>query len=269
MTQGLIDAHGALPKLMPFVHLPVQSGSDRMLKAMNRRHRAQTISTSSRGCARRGPISRSPRISSSAFPAKPTPISRRRWRSFARSVSPRPSRSNIRRAPARRAPSAKTRSTRRDHARAPRDAAGAGRRRSGRPSTPRRSGAIVDVLFEKPGRHDGQIAGKSPYMQAVHVDGAARTGWPRRAGRKSSPPAPIRSSGEIVARSGAGIDGQWRRVRRGTGAARRRKPDAEITLGLRRQPPCVARVRPSTTRTSPRSSGACASPASPTAITSR
>src|ERR1019366_522611 len=41
MTQGLIDAHGALPKLMPFVHLPVQSGSDRVLKAMNRRHRAQ------------------------------------------------------------------------------------------------------------------------------------------------------------------------------------------------------------------------------------
>ncbi|MGE0195238.1 MAG: TRAM domain-containing protein, partial [Methylocystis sp.] len=32
-------------------------------------------------------------------------------------------------------------------------------------------GRDVGVLFEKPGRHEGQIAGKSPYMQAVHVEG--------------------------------------------------------------------------------------------------
>jgi len=38
MTQGLIDAHAELPSLMPFLHLPVQSGSDRILKAMNRSH---------------------------------------------------------------------------------------------------------------------------------------------------------------------------------------------------------------------------------------
>ncbi|MBV8764204.1 MAG: TRAM domain-containing protein, partial [Hyphomicrobiales bacterium] len=31
-------------------------------------------------------------------------------------------------------------------------------------------GRTVDVLFEKPGRHQGQIAGKSPYMQAVHLE---------------------------------------------------------------------------------------------------
>jgi tRNA-2-methylthio-N6-dimethylallyladenosine synthase len=40
MTQGLIDAHGDVEKLMPFLHLPVQSGSDRILKAMNRSHSA-------------------------------------------------------------------------------------------------------------------------------------------------------------------------------------------------------------------------------------
>ncbi|MBC6497280.1 MAG: tRNA (N6-isopentenyl adenosine(37)-C2)-methylthiotransferase MiaB [Alphaproteobacteria bacterium GM7ARS4] len=40
MRQDLIDAHGDIPQLMPFVHLPVQSGSDRVLKAMNRRHTA-------------------------------------------------------------------------------------------------------------------------------------------------------------------------------------------------------------------------------------
>ncbi len=38
MTEGLIRAHGEVEKLMPFLHLPVQSGSDRVLKAMNRSH---------------------------------------------------------------------------------------------------------------------------------------------------------------------------------------------------------------------------------------
>jgi tRNA-2-methylthio-N6-dimethylallyladenosine synthase len=38
MTDGLIAAHGDVEKLMPFLHLPVQAGSDRILKAMNRSH---------------------------------------------------------------------------------------------------------------------------------------------------------------------------------------------------------------------------------------
>jgi tRNA-2-methylthio-N6-dimethylallyladenosine synthase len=42
MTEGLVAAHGEVAKLMPFLHLPVQSGSDRILKAMNRSHSAQS-----------------------------------------------------------------------------------------------------------------------------------------------------------------------------------------------------------------------------------
>jgi len=38
MTDELIAAHGEVDKLMPYLHLPVQSGSDRILKAMNRSH---------------------------------------------------------------------------------------------------------------------------------------------------------------------------------------------------------------------------------------
>ncbi|HWK36973.1 tRNA (N6-isopentenyl adenosine(37)-C2)-methylthiotransferase MiaB [Sphingomonas sp.] len=38
MTQGLIDAHRDVESLMPFLHLPVQAGSDRVLRAMNRSH---------------------------------------------------------------------------------------------------------------------------------------------------------------------------------------------------------------------------------------
>ena len=42
MTDSLIAAHGEIEKLMPYLHLPVQSGSDRILKAMNRSHSAET-----------------------------------------------------------------------------------------------------------------------------------------------------------------------------------------------------------------------------------
>ena len=40
MTEGLIEAHRDVPQLMPFLHLPVQAGNDRVLKAMNRSHTA-------------------------------------------------------------------------------------------------------------------------------------------------------------------------------------------------------------------------------------
>jgi tRNA-2-methylthio-N6-dimethylallyladenosine synthase len=42
MQDDLILAHRDIPKLMPYMHLPVQSGSDRILKAMNRKHTAES-----------------------------------------------------------------------------------------------------------------------------------------------------------------------------------------------------------------------------------
>ena len=42
MDDALIAAHGEIDKLMPFLHLPVQAGSDRVLKAMNRSHTADS-----------------------------------------------------------------------------------------------------------------------------------------------------------------------------------------------------------------------------------
>jgi tRNA-2-methylthio-N6-dimethylallyladenosine synthase len=42
MSDALIEAHGEVGKLMPYLHLPVQSGSDRVLKAMNRSHSTES-----------------------------------------------------------------------------------------------------------------------------------------------------------------------------------------------------------------------------------
>ncbi len=42
MDEELIDAHGSIHKLMPYLHLPVQAGSDKVLKAMNRKHTAES-----------------------------------------------------------------------------------------------------------------------------------------------------------------------------------------------------------------------------------
>ncbi|MXP10055.1 tRNA (N6-isopentenyl adenosine(37)-C2)-methylthiotransferase MiaB [Pseudoblastomonas halimionae] len=42
MDEDIIEAHGSIAKLMPYLHLPVQSGNDRVLKAMNRSHTAES-----------------------------------------------------------------------------------------------------------------------------------------------------------------------------------------------------------------------------------
>ncbi len=74
-------------------------------------------------------------------------------------------------------------------------------------------GRTVSVLFEKPGRHEGQIAGKSPYLQAVHVDipkGDAISGWLGRIADVRI--TELRSNslhGEIVSPVGEADRGGW------------------------------------------------------------
>ena len=41
MTEDLIECYSIIKKLMPFVHLPIQSGSNKILKLMNRKHRVE------------------------------------------------------------------------------------------------------------------------------------------------------------------------------------------------------------------------------------
>ena len=170
MTQGLIDAHGALPKLMPFVHLPVQSGSDRVLKAMNRRHRAQDyLDIVARLRAARPDVALSsdfivgfPGETDADFEETLALIRAVGFAStFSFKYSPRPG-----------TPGAEREDQIADEIMRGRlailQALVEAQRQAFNAAT---VGRVVDILFEKPGRHDGQIAGKSPYMQPVHVFG--------------------------------------------------------------------------------------------------
>ena len=172
MDDDLIAAHRDLPMLMPFLHLPVQSGSDRVLAAMNRQHTAADyLRLVERLRAARPDLALRP-TSSSATRARPRRISPRRWRWCAQSASPRRSASNTPRAPARR------RQLRQPSARK--------QKKTGACTNCRRCcatqqarfnagcvGLTLPVLFTGPGRHPGQIAGRSPFLQPVHLTGPA------------------------------------------------------------------------------------------------
>jgi tRNA-2-methylthio-N6-dimethylallyladenosine synthase len=171
MAQELIDAHGAIAKLMPYVHLPVQSGSDRILKAMNRKHGADAyLSIVERLRKARPDIAMSsdfivgfPGESNADFEAT---MALARAVGFASSFSfkysPRPG-----------TPAADRDDQIEEHIKSERlamlQALLEEQRQAFNAAT---VGRKVDVLFEKPGRHEGQIGGKSPYMQAVHAEGS-------------------------------------------------------------------------------------------------
>jgi tRNA-2-methylthio-N6-dimethylallyladenosine synthase len=172
MSDDLIAAHGANAKLMPFLHLPVQSGSDRILHAMNRKHTAQEyLDAVARIRAARPDIA----LSSDfivGFPGE-TEEDFRATMALARVIG-----------------FAQTFSF----------------KYSGRPGTPAATredqvpeevkaerlqrlqelleaqqasfnaahvGQTLPVLFERKGRHEGQLVGRSPYLQLVHADAGA------------------------------------------------------------------------------------------------
>jgi tRNA-2-methylthio-N6-dimethylallyladenosine synthase len=168
MDDDLIAAHGDCPQLMPFLHLPVQSGSDRILEAMNRQHTADHYR---RLVARIRDVRPDIALSSDfivGFPGESDRDFRATLRlvedvgyaqCFSFKYSPRPG-----------TPAAamelqvdeKTASARLGELQALLDAQAAAFNASC-------VGRTLPVLFEKRGRHDGQIVGRSPYLQPVHV----------------------------------------------------------------------------------------------------
>jgi len=168
MEESLIAAHRDLPGLMPYLHLPVQSGSDRVLAAMNRRHtRRDYLDVIARMRTARPDIAFSsdfivgfPGESEDDFRTTLALIDAVGFAgAFSFKYSPRPG------TPAADRPdqvSEEVKSERLyrlqekiDHQQASFNAQCRGLR--------------FDVLFEKSGRHPGQIVGRSPYLQPVHV----------------------------------------------------------------------------------------------------
>ncbi|MFN3615120.1 MAG: tRNA (N6-isopentenyl adenosine(37)-C2)-methylthiotransferase MiaB [Rubrimonas sp.] len=176
MTDDLIAAHAELPQLMPFLHLPVQSGSDRILKAMNRRHTAADyLRLIDRIRAARPDIALSgdfivgfPGETEDDFEATMA-LARavRHAQAYSFKYSPRPG------TPAADAPGQVPEAVKADRlarlqARLAEDQAAFNAATVGRE---------IEVLFEKPGRRAGQLVGRSPWLQAVHVEaGSELTG---------------------------------------------------------------------------------------------
>ena len=168
VDEDLIRAHGDLAQLMPFLRLPVQSGSNRILEAMNRKHTAaHYLSLIDRFRAARPDIVFSsdfivgfPGERDEDFQATMALVREIGFvQAFSFRYSPRPG-----------TPAAGIED------KVP-DAVAQARLLELQDLLERRQraffagmiGRTLDVLFEKPGRHDGQLIGRSPYLQGVHA----------------------------------------------------------------------------------------------------
>jgi tRNA-2-methylthio-N6-dimethylallyladenosine synthase len=170
MDAELITAHRDLPSLMPFLHLPVQSGSDRVLAAMNRRHTAADyLRLVEKLRAARPDIALSsdfivghPGETDGDFQATMTLVREVRFaQAYSFKYSPRPG------TPAAGAP-AQVADTSKESRLAELQALLRGQQSEFNAAC---VGLTLPVLFTGSGRHPGQVAGRSPFLQPVHVTG--------------------------------------------------------------------------------------------------
>ncbi len=172
MDDDLIAAHADLPTLAPFLHLPVQSGSDRILKAMNRRHDVAAYLDIIAKVRRVAPdvafssdfIVGFPGETEADFEATLALVREVGFASaYAFKYSERPG------TPAADAPDQVVEAVKEErHARL--FALLESQRLAFNHAI---VGRRLSVVFDKPGRHPGQLGGRSPYMQAVHVEAPA------------------------------------------------------------------------------------------------
>jgi tRNA-2-methylthio-N6-dimethylallyladenosine synthase len=168
MDDELIAAHRDLEKLMPYLHLPVQSGSDSILKAMNRRHtRADYLRLIERIRAARPDIAMSgdfivgfPGETEADFEATLSIVREVGYASaFCFKYSPRPG------TPGAGLPDQVPEAVKAERLARLLALVGEQTQAFARASV----GRTMDVLLEKKGRLSGQLGGRSPYLQAVHV----------------------------------------------------------------------------------------------------
>ncbi len=168
----LIAAHRDVPELMPYIHLPVQSGSDRILAAMNRRHTAEAY----RRIVERLRLARPDLALSSDFIVGFPGESDEDFKAtldlvdeigFAQAYSFKYSQRLG--TPAASAAGQIPERVKSDRLAALQLALDKQKRQFNDACI----GKVLTVLLEKPGRHDGQMVGRSPYLQSIHVAAAA------------------------------------------------------------------------------------------------
>ena len=172
MDDELIAAHGEVPQLMPFLHLPVQSGSDRVLAAMNRRHDAGEY----RRLVERLRAARSDLALSSdfivGFPGE-TDAEFEETLALVREIrfiqaysfkySPRPG------TPAAAIADQVPDAVKTERLAILQDLLNAQQLAFNQDCV----GRVMPVLLDRSGKYPGQLVGRSPYMQPVHTDGSA------------------------------------------------------------------------------------------------
>jgi tRNA-2-methylthio-N6-dimethylallyladenosine synthase len=173
MDDELVAAHGAVPQLMPHLHLPVQSGADRILAAMNRGHgRDHFRRIVDRLCEARPDLALStdfivgfPGEGDADFDDTMRLVSEVGFASaFSFKYSRRPG------TPGWAMPDQVA-----DNVKAARLAAlQALLGQQARDFNLSKVGGTVPVLFTEPGRKPGQVVGKTPWLQSVYADGPAR-----------------------------------------------------------------------------------------------
>jgi tRNA-2-methylthio-N6-dimethylallyladenosine synthase len=168
MDDGLIAAHRDLPKLMPQLHLPVQSGSDRILAAMNRNHTLRDYLDVVRRLREACPaialtsdfIVGFPGESESDFAATLGLVSEVGFSgAFSFKYSPRPG------TPGAEMNGQIDEAVKSERLQRLQEAIDRGQAAFNRACLSR----TLDVLFERPGRHPGQLVGRSPYLQPVQT----------------------------------------------------------------------------------------------------
>jgi tRNA-2-methylthio-N6-dimethylallyladenosine synthase len=173
MTDELIEAHRSNDKLMPYLHLPVQSGSDRILKAMNRRHtRADYLRTIARIKAARPDMAMSgdfivgfPGETDADFDETLSLVREVGYASaytFKYSIRPGTPGADM--------PGQIPESVKTERLAALNEQITTQMREFGKAVV----GRTLEVLIDKKGRMPGQVGGRSPYLQAVHMDGPER-----------------------------------------------------------------------------------------------
>lgn len=169
MTDELINCHRDIPQLMPYLHLPVQSGSDKILKAMNRRHnRAQYLDIIEKLYAANPALRMSsdfivgfPGESDEDFEQTLDIVRRVGYiQAFSFKYSKRPG------TPAALMPEQVEEKIKRQRLDILQELLNGMQLKFNRECL----GKTMPVLFEYKGRRAGQLVGRTPYMQNIHVE---------------------------------------------------------------------------------------------------